>query len=169
MISKLSSHQRILSVSSTVHVIDSISLFSCCNSLNPCRTHYDSRTFLQLFIVCSYTIASRNSLFIGSRVVNEGKLINILSFTRRPFKHQSERTCLWTDSTRFIREVPAVMTSMSFPQLRFIHVFLNHLTHLKINVSIFIHVECSEDVIAKLFGVPGWEEHLVHIYEFCWR
>lgn len=40
--------------------------------------------------------------------------------------------------------------------------------HLKINVSVFVHVESSEDVIAKLLGIPRWEEHLVHIYELGW-
>lgn len=38
-------------------------------------------------------------------------------------------------------------------------------THLKINVSVLIHVECSEDVIAELLGVPGREEHLVPVFD----
>lgn len=36
-------------------------------------------------------------------------------------------------------------------------------THLKINVSVFIHVKCSENVIAKLLSVARRKEHLVHI------
>lgn len=40
---------------------------------------------------------------------------------------------------------------------------VSNFTHLKINVSVLIHVECSEDVIAELLGVPGREEHLVPV------
>lgn len=42
------------------------------------------------------------------------------------------------------------------------------LTYFEIDVSILIHIECPKNVIAKLFGVARWKEHLVHIYEFGW-
>lgn len=42
-------------------------------------------------------------------------------------------------------------------------------THLKIDVTIFVHVKRTENVIAKLFGVARREEHFVHVDEFGWR
>lgn len=38
-------------------------------------------------------------------------------------------------------------------------------THLKIYVSVLVHVERSEDVVTKLLGVPAGEEHFVHVHE----
>lgn len=41
--------------------------------------------------------------------------------------------------------------------------------HLKIDVAIFVHVECAENVIAEFLRVAGREEHFVHVNEFRWR
>jgi hypothetical protein len=38
-------------------------------------------------------------------------------------------------------------------------------TYLKINESIFVHVERAENVVAELFSVAAGEEHLVHVHE----
>lgn len=40
------------------------------------------------------------------------------------------------------------------------------LPYLKINISVFVHVEGSEYVIAEFLRITRWEEHLVHVYEF---
>lgn len=40
--------------------------------------------------------------------------------------------------------------------------------YLKIDVPIFVHVECSEYVIAELFRIARWEKHFVHVNEFGW-
>ena len=37
--------------------------------------------------------------------------------------------------------------------------------YLEIDVSVLVHVECAEHMIAELDGIAGWEEHLVHIDE----
>lgn len=42
-------------------------------------------------------------------------------------------------------------------------------SYLEIDVAIFVHVECAENVIAKFFRVAGWEEHFIHVDEFCRR
>lgn len=39
-------------------------------------------------------------------------------------------------------------------------------TDLKVDVAIFVHVECTKDVITKFLGVTGREEHFVHVDEF---
>lgn len=39
-------------------------------------------------------------------------------------------------------------------------------THLKINITIFVHVEGAKNVITKLLGISRWEEHFVHVHEF---
>lgn len=38
-----------------------------------------------------------------------------------------------------------------------------YLNYLEINVSVLVHVECTENVIAEFHCVPGWEKHLVHV------
>jgi hypothetical protein len=38
-------------------------------------------------------------------------------------------------------------------------------SYLKINESIFVHVERAENVVAELFSVAAGEEHLVHVHE----
>lgn len=40
------------------------------------------------------------------------------------------------------------------------------LNYLEVDVAVFVHVKCAEHVVAELHGVPGWEEHLVHVHEF---
>ena len=47
---------------------------------------------------------------------------------------------------------PASSTFIAFP-------------YLEVNSSTFVRIESSEDVFAKLVGVPGGEEHLVHLAE----
>lgn len=42
-------------------------------------------------------------------------------------------------------------------------------SYLEIDVAIFVHVECAENVIAKFFRVAGWEKHFIHVDEFCRR
>lgn len=37
--------------------------------------------------------------------------------------------------------------------------------YLEIDVSVLVHVECAEHMVAELDGIAGWEEHLVHIHE----
>ena len=43
--------------------------------------------------------------------------------------------------------------------------FKEQLSHLKVNSSTFVSIKCPEDVLAELVGVPGGEEHLVHLAE----
>jgi len=43
------------------------------------------------------------------------------------------------------------------------------MAYLKVNITIFVHVERAEDVIAKLFGVTAREKHLVHVHKFGGR
>ena len=36
-------------------------------------------------------------------------------------------------------------------------------THLEVDVTVLVHVERPEHVVAELLGVAGREEHLVHV------
>jgi hypothetical protein len=38
-------------------------------------------------------------------------------------------------------------------------------SYLKIDVAIFVHVECAKDMITKFLGIARWKEHFVHIDE----
>lgn len=44
-----------------------------------------------------------------------------------------------------------------------------NVTHLKIDVAVFVHVERAENMVAELFGIARREEHFVHVDEFSWR
>jgi len=41
----------------------------------------------------------------------------------------------------------------------------NKKSYLKIDESVFVHVERAENVVAEFFGVAAGEEHLVHVDE----
>lgn len=97
------------------------------------------------------TFSRRRSLPTG--VVNVAKVITIfLCFLPLMLLKQKEgrRTCGSEDSLIDVNQACFRKSVSSF-------------THLKINVSVLIHVECSEDVIAELLSVPGREEHLVPV------
>lgn len=42
-------------------------------------------------------------------------------------------------------------------------------SYLKIDVAIFVHIECTENMVAEFFRIARWEEHFVHVDKFCWR
>lgn len=42
-------------------------------------------------------------------------------------------------------------------------------SYLEIDVAIFVHVECTEHVVAEFLRIARREEHFVHVDEFRWR
>ena len=47
-------------------------------------------------------------------------------------------------------------------------VFSLSLSHLEVDGSTFVSIECPEDVLAKLVGIASRKEHLVHLAECVW-
>lgn len=45
----------------------------------------------------------------------------------------------------------------------------NAATYLKVNISVFVHIESSEHMIAEFLRVARRKEHLVHVYELGGR
>lgn len=40
--------------------------------------------------------------------------------------------------------------------------------YLEVDVAVLVHVEGAEHMVTELYSVPGWEEHLIHVYKFSW-
>lgn len=38
--------------------------------------------------------------------------------------------------------------------------------YLKVNVAIFIHIECTKNMVTELFRISRWEKHFIHVNEF---
>lgn len=152
---------------SIVRLIDSIITFSVFRSPTSPRPRN--------FSTCAL-FSRRRSSPNRSRKCSEGyyHFLCFLSINASQTKEEGRRTCGSEDSLIDVNQTRFGRSESSF-------------THLKINVSVLIHVECSEDVIAELLGVPGREEHLVpnekssslvmrrrtnfsinsHVYELC--
>lgn len=40
--------------------------------------------------------------------------------------------------------------------------------YLKVNITIFIHIECTKNMVTKFFCISRWKKHFIHVNEFSW-